>query len=99
MLADPHDRDVMRREVLEGLRLPRKRLPERYHYDKRGSELFEEITRLDEYYPTRTERALLEQCIPTWVEELAPVALVELGAGSAGLEKGAPSIRPGMKDT
>ena len=77
------DRDAMRREVLEGLRLPRKRLPERYHYDRRGSELFEEITRLDEYYPTRTERALLERWIPTWVEELAPVALVELGAGSA----------------
>jgi L-histidine N-alpha-methyltransferase len=70
-------------EVLAGLRLPQKELSAKYFYDMRGSELFEQITRLDEYYPTRTERALLEQWMPIWVKELRPAALVELGAGSA----------------
>ena len=80
---DPHDRAVMLRDVLAGLRLPQKELSPKYFYDTRGSELFEQITSLDEYYPTRTERALLEQWMPVWVHELRPAALVELGAGSA----------------
>lgn len=77
------DDDAMLREVLEGLRRPDKRIASKFHYDKRGSELFERITRLEEYYPTRTERALLERLMPQWVAELRPAALVELGAGSA----------------
>ena len=51
-------------EVAEGLALPQKELPPKYFYDQRGSELFEEITRLPEYYPTRAERALLEAWMP-----------------------------------
>ena len=82
-LADPYDRRAMLAEVLAGLRRPDKRLPSKYHYDETGSELFERITRLDEYYLTRTERALLERWIPVWVEELRPRALVELGPGGA----------------
>jgi L-histidine N-alpha-methyltransferase len=81
--SDPRDRSVMLTDVLAGLRLPQKELSPKYFYDTRGSELFEQITRLDEYYPTRTERALLEQWMPVWVKELRPAALVELGAGSA----------------
>jgi L-histidine N-alpha-methyltransferase len=77
------DDDAMLREVLDGLRRPDKRIASKFHYDTRGSELFEQITRLEEYYPTRTERALLEQLMPGWVAELRPAALVELGAGSA----------------
>ena len=46
--------------VLDGLSRPAKTLPCRFFYDQRGSELFEEITRLPEYYPTRTETAILE---------------------------------------
>lgn len=72
-----------RRELVEGLRRPDKRISSKYHYDERGSELFEEITRLQEYYPTRTERALLEEWMPTWVAELSPATLIELGAGNA----------------
>ena len=53
-----------KQRVLEGLSGPEKRIPSRYHYDERGSELFEEITRLDEYYPTRTEKALLKHWVP-----------------------------------
>jgi len=70
-------------DVLAGLRLPEKRISSKFHYDERGSELFEEITRLDEYYPTRTERALLETWMLIWINELAPAALVELGAGNS----------------
>ncbi|HEU0012356.1 MAG TPA: L-histidine N(alpha)-methyltransferase [Longimicrobium sp.] len=71
------------REVAEGLSRPRPELPAKFFYDERGSRLFEEITRLPEYYLTRTERALLERWMPEWVGALAPRALVELGAGSA----------------
>lgn len=70
-------------DVLAGLREPEKRIPTKYHYDERGSRLFEEITELDEYYLTRTERALLERSMPGLIGELRPATLVELGAGSA----------------
>ena len=82
-LADPFDREAMLAEVLTGLRRTDKRIPSKYHYDEAGSALFDRITRLDEYYPTRTERSLLERWIPGWVEEMRPVALVELGPGNA----------------
>jgi len=70
-------------EVAAGLSAPQKELPPKYFYDHRGSELFEQITRLDEYYPTRTERALLQEWMPELIPELGIRALVELGAGSA----------------
>lgn len=75
--------DNVRREVEEGLSRPQKALPPKFFYDRRGSELFEEITTLPEYYPTRTERALLERWAPEWVETVGVRTLVELGAGSA----------------
>ncbi|HEX6434023.1 MAG TPA: L-histidine N(alpha)-methyltransferase [Gemmatimonadales bacterium] len=70
-------------EVAAGLSAPQKELPPKYFYDLRGSELFEEITRLPEYYQTRTERALLEAWMPSLIPELGTRALIELGAGSA----------------
>jgi len=70
-------------EVAAGLALPQKELPPKYFYDHRGSELFEEITRLPEYYLTRAERALLERWMPQLVPALGTRTLVELGAGSA----------------
>ena len=78
-LADPR----MLAEVAEGLSQPQKELSPKYFYDQRGSELFEEITRLDEYYPTRTERALLQSWMPALIRRLGTRSLVELGAGSA----------------
>jgi L-histidine N-alpha-methyltransferase len=69
-------------EVRRGLtRLPRE-LPSRYFYDARGSELFEEITRLPEYYPTRAEAAILERSAHEIVLLTRPDVMVELGAGS-----------------
>jgi L-histidine N-alpha-methyltransferase len=70
-------------EIREGLGRPQKELPPKYFYDERGSELFEEITRLPEYYLTRTERALLKEWMPEWIWQIRPRSVVELGAGSA----------------
>jgi dimethylhistidine N-methyltransferase len=75
---------AFRADVLNGLAEPIPAIPARWLYDRRGSELFDEITRLPEYYPTRTETALLEDKI----EEMARLipggtAVVEFGAGSA----------------
>jgi L-histidine N-alpha-methyltransferase len=81
--AQRHPNPRMLAEVAAGLAAPQKELPPKYFYDHRGSELFEEITRLPEYYPTRTERSLLESWMPTLTSELGTRTLVELGAGSA----------------
>ena len=70
-------------DVREGLSRRQKELPPKYFYDERGSELFERITRLPEYYLTRAERALLVDNARVLVEEFRPRTLVELGAGSA----------------
>jgi L-histidine N-alpha-methyltransferase len=70
-------------EIRAGLDQPQKELPPKFFYDERGSELFEAITRLPEYYLTRAEAALLARWMPSWMEDLGPAALVELGAGSA----------------
>ncbi len=80
-MADP-DPGILE-EVAEGLSLPRKRLSPKFFYDRRGSELFEEITRQPEYYPTRAERGLLRDPVAGWIEALQPASLVELGAGAA----------------
>jgi L-histidine N-alpha-methyltransferase len=66
-------------EVWDGLHREPKELSPKYFYDQRGSQLFEEITRLPEYYLTRAERGLLHAVAPT----LVATTLVELGAGNA----------------
>jgi L-histidine N-alpha-methyltransferase len=65
------------------LAAPQKELSPKFFYDHRGSELFEEITRLPEYYPTRSERAILDTWMPALVSKLGTRTLIELGAGSA----------------
>lgn len=76
-------RQQMLRDVRQGLSKSPKQLSPKYFYDERGSELFEEITQLPEYYLTRAERSLLEQKIGSIVKTVRPCSLVELGAGSA----------------
>src|SRR3954464_6771687 len=76
-------RQQMVRDVRQGLTGSPKQLSPKYFYDERGSELFEEITQLPEYYLTRAERQLLEQRIAAIIREVRPCSLVELGAGSA----------------
>ena len=70
-------------DVMAGLMAEPKRLPPKYFYDQRGSRLFEEITQLPEYYPTRTETAIL-QANAVEIAKLIPAdaAMVEFGAGS-----------------
>jgi L-histidine Nalpha-methyltransferase len=71
-------------DVRDGLLAHPKRLPPWLFYDARGSALFEEITRLPEYYPTRTELAILKSHAGEMVDAAGtPASLVELGAGSA----------------
>lgn len=77
------DHAVMLRDVAEGLWATPRRLSPKYFYDERGSQLFDEITRLPEYYPTRAERALLQDNVATIIDIATPATLLELGAGSA----------------
>ena len=73
-----------REDVLAGLSAPIPAVPARWLYDRRGSELFDDITRLPSYYPTSTETALLKQIIGELAETIPEgVAVVEFGAGSA----------------
>jgi len=79
-LADPN----FRRDVLDGLAASPRAIPARWFYDRRGSELFEAITDLPEYYPTRTETALLRQTGPELGALAARnAAVVEFGSGSS----------------
>jgi len=74
----------MPEEVLTGLSKSQKTLPSKYFYDKRGSELFELICGLDEYYLTRTELNIMEENIDDIAEELGGhIQLIELGSGSS----------------
>jgi L-histidine N-alpha-methyltransferase len=74
----------MAADVRAGLTRPFKELSPRYFYDERGSELFEQITELDEYYPTRSERAILDAEAARICEAAnRPASLIELGSGSA----------------
>jgi L-histidine N-alpha-methyltransferase len=74
----------MAADVRAGLTRPFKELSPRYFYDERGSLLFEEITELQEYYPTRCERAILQSDARSICEAAnGPASLIELGSGSA----------------
>ena len=75
---------MMEREVLDGLARPVKTLPPKFFYDQHGSELFDRITDLAEYYPTRTEETILARCAPEVAELVGPDArVVEIGSGSS----------------
>lgn len=74
---------ALRADVLHGLTRSPKSLPPKWFYDARGSELFEEITALDEYYPTRAEREILLARAPEIAAATGARTLVELGSGSS----------------
>ncbi|SCF21693.1 L-histidine Nalpha-methyltransferase [Micromonospora viridifaciens] len=73
----------LREDVRAGLTARPKWLPPKWFYDSRGGELFEEITRLPEYYPTRAERAVLAEHADEIVERTGAKTLIELGSGSS----------------
>jgi dimethylhistidine N-methyltransferase len=75
---------AFRDDVLRGLSAPIRAIPARWLYDLRGSELFDDITRLASYYPTRTETQLLHEIMPEVAARVPKgSAVVEFGAGSA----------------
>jgi L-histidine N-alpha-methyltransferase len=84
LLATAEVDPAFRADVIAGLAEPTPAIPARWLYDRRGSELFDAITRLPSYYPTPTETALLERVMPE-IESLAAdnCAIVELGSGSS----------------
>ncbi|HET7651329.1 MAG TPA: L-histidine N(alpha)-methyltransferase [Gammaproteobacteria bacterium] len=84
-LHDYHPQaDDVRDEILAGLRAPHKTLPSKYFYDARGSELFDRICELPEYYPTRTELGIMETHLPEMADALGPrLLLMEPGSGSS----------------
>ncbi len=74
---------ALREDVRRGLTAEPKSLPPKWFYDDRGSQLFDEITRLDEYYPTRAERAILISHARDIAEATNADTLVELGSGTS----------------
>ncbi len=84
MLPDGFLAQALRADVRAGLTASPKFLPPKWFYDERGSELFEKITLLPEYYPTRTERSILYEAAPGIAAAATGAAvLVELGSGSS----------------
>ena len=79
----PDKADILR-ELLDGLRKQEKSLPSKLFYDELGSELFEQITRLDEYYLTRTEAEIFTDRIDEIIGHLgSDVTLIEFGSGNS----------------
>lgn len=86
MNAEParplRDRELA--EIIEGLQQPEKTISPKYFYDERGSQLFDEITRLPEYYPTETELAIMRDNLDEMHQLIGPQAsLIEFGSGSS----------------
>jgi L-histidine N-alpha-methyltransferase len=81
-LSESEERSLAN-DVLDGFTRPFKEIPPKHFYDARGSELFERICELPEYYPTRAERSILESQADAIVEATGAGELVELGSGSA----------------
>jgi L-histidine Nalpha-methyltransferase len=79
----PSDERSLADDVLDGLTRPFKELPPKHFYDAAGAELFDRICELPEYYPTRAERAILEQRSADIVAATGVAELVELGSGTA----------------
>lgn len=83
LLTPAERRAALAEDVRHGLTRSAKRLPPKWHYDAEGSRLFDEITRLPEYYLTRAERALLEAHADEIVAEAGADTLVEIGGGTS----------------
>jgi L-histidine N-alpha-methyltransferase len=70
-------------DASEGLIDAPRSMPPKYFYDERGSQLFDAICETREYYPTRTEEALLRSCAYDIIEQLRPVHIIEFGSGTS----------------
>src|SRR5690606_17064572 len=82
--TDARDLDAFRRDVLRGLASSPRCIPSKYFYDERGSQLFVAITETEEYYPTRTEQAIMDAHVSEMADAIGPRAiLIEYGSGSS----------------
>ena len=100
LLTESDLRRALQEDVRVGFGAPpgQRTLPPKWFYDERGSKLFDEITRMPEYYPTRCERAILKTRAGRIMELVAPSTLVELGSGTSEktrllLDAGRESVR------
>ncbi|MBW8824793.1 MAG: L-histidine N(alpha)-methyltransferase [Acidobacteria bacterium] len=82
-LEEADARRALAEQTRAGLTAEQKSLPPVWFYDERGSQLFDDITRLPDYYPTRTERQILEDHAPAVVWHAGTDTLVELGSGTS----------------
>jgi L-histidine N-alpha-methyltransferase len=80
-MADTYRKEIAK-DVFNGLTAPQKFIPSKYFYDARGSELFDKICCLPEYYPTRTEMSILKHAAPAIMNSFEKGDLVELGSGA-----------------
>ncbi|MFF1843304.1 L-histidine N(alpha)-methyltransferase [Streptomyces sp. NPDC058232] len=87
---------ALRADVLHGLTRHPKTLPPKWFYDAHGSELFEEITRLPEYYPTRAEQEILVARAPEIAAASGAKTLIELGSGSSEKTRHLLDALPGL---
>ncbi len=71
----------IRKEIINGLTSEQKYISSKFFYDKKGSKLFEDITQLPEYYPTRTEMKILNSIAPELMSSLENIDIIELGSG------------------
>ncbi|GAA3018963.1 L-histidine N(alpha)-methyltransferase [Streptomyces fulvorobeus] len=88
---------ALRADVLSGMNRQPKSLPPKWFYDAHGSELFEEITRLPEYYPTRAEREILVSRAARIAQVSGARTLVELGSGSSEKTRHLLDALPGLR--
>jgi L-histidine N-alpha-methyltransferase len=82
-LTPDHLKEYLKADVAAGLAATPKELPPKWFYDQRGSDLFERITRLPEYYPTRRERSILEERADFVAHFTGADTVVELGSGAS----------------
>ena len=73
--------DQARKEIIEGLTSDQPKISSKYFYDEKGSVLFEEITKLEEYYPTETEKSILKRIAPDLMNRNSSLEIIELGSG------------------
>lgn len=82
--SSPKTGDRPGQDVIAGLTAqPMRTIPAQYFYDDRGSQLFEQICRLPEYYPTRTEMSILKSFAGAIAQAIGPCEIVELGSGNS----------------
>ncbi|MBT8112596.1 MAG: L-histidine N(alpha)-methyltransferase, partial [Gammaproteobacteria bacterium] len=82
-LSTQDSSELIQKDVLEGLFKRPRSLPPKYFYDDEGSKLFDAICKTQDYYPTRTESALLQKHTQEIIEIVKPSTCVELGAGTS----------------